>query len=116
MANNFIDSGKREHNVMGYEVRVYQYMKPFSNRWFARSCGNSYCMNATRVDIRHHYSNGNKTRWTAVYKYKHDTCYTVEVYDAIEVKGDFYDKHIFRGSAFTLREAIHMANIHKSDK
>lgn len=116
MANNFFDSNKQERNILGYEVSATQHIAPFVNGWYTRAYSNIYSMDSTRMSIRHYYGMSDKARWTVVYKYRTDTYYTVEVYDTVYVKGDFYNKTVFRGSASSLRDAVHMVNMHKSDK
>lgn len=116
MTGNFLDSNKREHGIMGYEVSATQHMSPFINGWFVRACGNVYSMDKSRVSIRHYCNVGKFARWTTVYRHRMDNYFTVEVYDSVQVNGDFYYRTVYKEIAYNLKDAIHLANIHKSDK
>lgn len=113
---NFYDSNKRTHDVLGYEVTANQHMEPHKNGWFLQSYGNTYSMNEMRVSIRHYYGINDRARWTVVYKYRHDRHYTIEVYDTVQVDHEFYNRTVYNDIAYNLREAVHLANLHKSDK
>ena len=118
MKNNFLDSTKREHGVMGYESGASQYVAPFDydKKWFVRGYSQLYTIADFRFSIRHCYMFSNKSRWVVVSKWRDDRSYVIEIYDSIEINGDFYNKTVYGATADSLKMAVHLANIHKSDK
>lgn len=115
MASNFYDSNKQNHGVLGYEVSATQHAAPFVNGWFIRAYSNVYTMDETRLSIRHYHGVQNRARWTCIFKYRTDNYYKIEVYDSVEIDGEFYNRMIYTDIAYNLRDAVHFANIHKSD-
>ena len=116
MTGNFLDSNRQEHGVMGYEVSATQHMIPFVSGWFIRAYSNTYAIDESRMSIRHYYGVKDRARWTNVYRHKFDNYYTVEVYDSVQVDKTFFYHTVYKTTARNLKDAVHLANIHKSDK
>jgi len=114
----YIDSNRQTHDALGYEVNATQHVGPFdySKKWFLQSYGNTYSFSEHRIAIRHYYGFGNMARWTCVTKYRTDRHYTIEIYDSVEIGGNFYNRPVYSDIAYNLRDAVNMVRTHKSDK
>lgn len=113
--SKFFDSNRQNHGVLGYEVTATQHNAPFIDGWFIRAYGNVYTMDETRLSIRHYCCVKNRSRWANIWKYRTENYYKIEVFDSVEIDGEFYNRTVYTGIAYNLRDAIHLANIHKSD-
>ena len=114
----FLDSIKRVHTDREYTIGATQHQMPFDygKGYFFRAYSNTYTTDRYNIVIRHYYGVGDKSRWTCIRKYHTDRHYTIEVYDSVCIKGDHFYKTVFTDVAYNLRDAVHLANAHKSDK
>lgn len=113
--SKILTNSKFENSILGHEYTAYVLRGIYrGDGVFSESDFNLYMVRNNHVWLSRSIQRGAVTRWVRLYQWPNE--YIVTVTDTIKYKGECYDHEVFRGTFFTLKDAVNAMYAHKSDK